>query len=303
MGALLWPSNNWLSCSLLAILSNTVHVNMDRLSLFQARALDIPSLKMTLQNDLQRGFFRYLEAINSEYQLWEDRLVVSEKLSRCSRNFWAASNTGADILCPVVFSSLSYFLVALYSLRPKSKYCFLAWHVGFSVAPCPAGLHGWSACMMREQFSFFAGRLLGVYLPKVSGGCPTFPAQKSEILRICKMDTWLSLCLLANRNSQQIDLLLIKEMLLETLLFFFFLFVCAYWQIKGIIHYSKLLKKRLQIARYEIMLLVQLPVGNGMWDVWEPTKEKVLCMCEFSIHKRCQIDSLGDCGDRNFIYP
>lgn len=26
-------------------------------------------------------------------------------------------------------------------------------------------------------------------------------------------------------------------------------------------------------------------------------------MCEFSIHKRCQIDSLGDCGDWNFIYP
>lgn len=26
-------------------------------------------------------------------------------------------------------------------------------------------------------------------------------------------------------------------------------------------------------------------------------------MYEFSIHKRCQIDSHGDCGDRNFIYP
>lgn len=61
--------------------------------------------------------------------------------------------------------------------------------------------------------------------------------------------------------------------------------------------------KRLQIARYEIMLLVPLPVGNGMWDVSKPTKEKVLCMCEFSIHKRCQIDNHGDCGDRNFIYP
>lgn len=92
-------------------------------------------------------------------------------------------------------------------------------------------------------------------------------------------------------------------MLLETLLVFFLLFVCSYWQTKGIIHYSKLLKKRLQIARYEIMLLVQLPVGNGMRDVSKPTKEKVLCMCEFSIHKRCQIDSLGDCGDWNFIYP
>lgn len=181
---------------------------------------------MTLQNNLQRAFFRYLEAINSEYWLWEDRLVVSEKLSRCSKN-WAASKTGADILCPIVFRNLNYFLVALYSLRPKSKYCFLAWHVEFSVAPCPAGLHGWSACMMREQFSLFAGRLLGQYLPKVSGGCPTFPAQKSKILRICKMDTWLSLCLLANRSSQQIDLLLIKEMLLETLLFFFSL-ICLF---------------------------------------------------------------------------
>lgn len=51
------------------------------------------------------------------------------------------------------------------------------------------------------------------------------------------------------------------------------------------------------------MLLVPLPVGNGMWNVSKPTKEKVLCMCEFSIHKRCRIDSHGACGDRSFIYP
>lgn len=118
------------------------------------------------------------------------------------------------------------------------------------------------------------------------------------------MGTWRSLCLLANRSSRQVHLLLTKEMLLETLLFWgFFSLICSCWQTKGIIRYSKLLKKSLQIARYEIMPLVQFPVENGMWDVSEPTKEKVLCMCEFSIHKRCQIDSLGDCGDWNFIYP
>jgi len=52
--------------------------------------------------------------------------VVSEKLPRCSKNFWAVSSDGADILCPIVFRNLNYFMVALYSLCPKSKYCFLA---------------------------------------------------------------------------------------------------------------------------------------------------------------------------------
>lgn len=47
--------------------------------------------------------------------------MVSEKLSRCNKNFWAVSSTGVDILCPVVFKNLNYFLVALYSLCPKSK--------------------------------------------------------------------------------------------------------------------------------------------------------------------------------------
>lgn len=51
------------------------------------------------------------------------------------------------------------------------------------------------------------------------------------------------------------------------------------------------------------MLLVHLPVGNGVPDVLEPTKKKVLCTRDVSIHKRCQIDSLGDCGDWNVIYP
>lgn len=51
------------------------------------------------------------------------------------------------------------------------------------------------------------------------------------------------------------------------------------------------------------MLLVHLPVGNGVPDVSEPTKKKVLCTCDVSIHRRCQIDSLGDCGDWNVIYP
>lgn len=105
----------------------------------------------------------------------------------------------------------------------------------------------WVSCMHdEEQFLLFACWLLGMYLPKVSGGCPTFPVQKSRILRIYKMDTWHSLCLLANRSSQKIALLLIHELLLETLQlfgFFFLLFVCSYWQTKGIIHYSKLLKE------------------------------------------------------------
>lgn len=64
LGALLWPGSSWLSCSLLAILSNTVPVSMDRFILFQARALDIPSLRMTLQNNLQRGILSLLEALN-----------------------------------------------------------------------------------------------------------------------------------------------------------------------------------------------------------------------------------------------
>ena len=54
---------------LLVLLSNTVRVNMGRFILFQARALDIPSCKMTLQNNLQRGVFGYLEVINSGYWL------------------------------------------------------------------------------------------------------------------------------------------------------------------------------------------------------------------------------------------
>lgn len=58
LGALLWPGSSWLSCSLLAILSYTVPVNMDRFILFQPRALDIPSFRMTLQNNLQRGIWR-----------------------------------------------------------------------------------------------------------------------------------------------------------------------------------------------------------------------------------------------------
>lgn len=64
MEALLWSSSNWLSCSFLATLSNMVHVNMGRFILFQAKALAILSFKMTLQNRLQRGGFRYLEATN-----------------------------------------------------------------------------------------------------------------------------------------------------------------------------------------------------------------------------------------------
>lgn len=53
-----------LSCRLFAVPSNTVHINTDRFISFQAEALDVPSLKMTLQNTLQRGVFRYLETVN-----------------------------------------------------------------------------------------------------------------------------------------------------------------------------------------------------------------------------------------------
>lgn len=53
-----------LSCRLFAVLSNAVHINMDRFISFQAGALDTPSLKMTLQNTLQKDVFRYLETIN-----------------------------------------------------------------------------------------------------------------------------------------------------------------------------------------------------------------------------------------------
>lgn len=224
--------------------------------------------------------------------------MVSEKLSRCSKNFWALSNAGADIPCPFVFRNLDYFLVALYSWDPKSKYCFLTWHVEC----CLSSWAAWVICM-HDEGAALAGQLLGYICPRCQEVVLLFPAQKPKTLRISKMDTWLSLCL-GSRSSQQIDLLLIQEMLFKTLLLFFSLsLICLFLLTKGIIHYSKLLEKRFQIARYEIMPLAQLPAGNGMWDVSKPTKEKVLCMCEFSIHKRCQIDSLGGCGDGNFIYP